>query len=82
MIGPVDVAGHLAAGERGVLGGDCERPTGARTLERARRFLLAGTRSHTRAEIDVRSTELDSILRLIRSRLDVSLRGLRRRSHR
>jgi hypothetical protein len=35
-----------------------------------------------RAELDVSSTELDSIPRLIRSRLDVSLRGLRRNRRR
>lgn len=58
------------------------RTTTARTLEQARRFLLAATRSHMRAELDVSSTELDSILRLIRSRLDGSLRGLRRHHRR
>jgi RNA polymerase sigma-70 factor (ECF subfamily) len=58
------------------------RTTAARALERARRFLLAATRAHMRVELDVSSTELDSILRLIRSCLDVSLRGLRRRHRR
>ena len=54
------------------------RATAARTLERARRLILAATRAHMRTDLDVSSAELDSILRLIRSRLDVSLRGLRR----
>jgi RNA polymerase sigma-70 factor, ECF subfamily len=58
------------------------RTTAARTLDRARRFLFASTRAHMRAVLDVSSTELNSILRLIRSRLDVSLRGLRRRQRR
>lgn len=55
------------------------RATAARTLERARRSILAATRSHMRAELDVSSTELSSILRAIRSGLDVTLRGLRSR---
>ncbi len=56
------------------------RATAARTLERARRTILAATRSRMRATLDVGSTELSSILRSIRSRLEVSLRGLRRRA--
>jgi RNA polymerase sigma-70 factor (ECF subfamily) len=55
------------------------RATAARTLERARRTILAATRAQMRAALDVGSTELSSILRSIRSRLEVSLRGLRRR---
>lgn len=58
------------------------RTTAARTLDRARRFLFAATRAHMRAALDVSSAELNSILRLIRSRLDISLRGLRRRERR
>jgi RNA polymerase sigma-70 factor (ECF subfamily) len=57
------------------------RATAARTLERARRAVLAATRAHMRAELEVGSTELSSILRSIRSRLEISLRGLRRRPH-
>jgi len=55
------------------------RATAARTLERARRTILAATRDHMQAELDVSSTELSSILRAIRSGLEVTLRELRRR---
>jgi RNA polymerase sigma-70 factor (ECF subfamily) len=55
------------------------RATAARMLERARQRVLAATRASMRAELDVGSTELSSILRTIRSRLDITLRGLRRR---
>ena len=55
------------------------RATAARTLERARRTILTATRDHMQAELDVSSTELSSILRAIRSGLEVTLRGLRRR---
>jgi RNA polymerase sigma-70 factor (ECF subfamily) len=55
------------------------RATAARTLERARRAILAATRDQMRAELEVSSTELSSILRAIRSRLEVTLRGLRAR---
>ena len=58
------------------------RATAARTLERGRRSILAATRAHMRAELDVSSTELNSILRTIRNDLEVTLRGLRRRSRR
>jgi RNA polymerase sigma-70 factor, ECF subfamily len=55
------------------------RATVARMLERARRSVLATTRAYMRAELDVSSTELSSILRTIHSRLEITLRGLRRR---
>lgn len=55
------------------------RTTAARTLDRARRAILSATRDHMRAELDVGSTELSSILRAIRSRLEVTLRALRSR---
>jgi RNA polymerase sigma-70 factor (ECF subfamily) len=58
------------------------RATAARALERARRTVLAATRAHMRSGLGVDSSELDSILRIIRSRLDITLRGLRRRDHR
>jgi RNA polymerase sigma-70 factor (ECF subfamily) len=57
------------------------RTTAARTLERARRTVLAVTRAHMCTGLDVSSAELDSILRIIRSRLDITLRGLRGRPH-
>jgi RNA polymerase sigma-70 factor (ECF subfamily) len=55
------------------------RATAARTLERARRTLRAATKQHMREELDVGSAEVSSIIRIIRSRLELSLRGLRRR---
>jgi len=60
------------------------RSTAARSLERARQAVLAATRTQLMARLQVRPGELDSILRLIRSRLEVTLRGLmgRRRKSR
>lgn len=55
------------------------RATAARNLERARQAVLAGTRRRLGAVLQVRTTELDSILRLIRSRVEVTLRWLVRR---
>ncbi|MET0342758.1 MAG: hypothetical protein ABW252_17255 [Polyangiales bacterium] len=52
------------------------RSTAARSLDRVRGAVLASTRATLRARFGVASTELDSILRLVRSRLDISLRGL------
>jgi RNA polymerase sigma-70 factor (ECF subfamily) len=59
------------------------RATAARNLQRARQALLAATRVRLASRLKVRPSELDSILRLIRSRLDVTLRWLvrRRRKH-
>lgn len=57
------------------------RSTSARSLERARKAVLASTRARLREQLGVASTELDSILRMIRSRLEVSLSGLLRRHH-
>jgi len=54
------------------------RATAARNLERARQAVLAATRDQMMGKLRVRSSELDSILRLIRSKLEVSLRGLGR----
>ena len=54
------------------------RATAARSLERARQAILAATREQMMGKLRVRSSELDSILRLIRSKLEVSLHGLRR----
>jgi len=52
------------------------RATAARSLERARRAVLVATRERLGSVLQVRSSELDSILRLIRSRIEVTLRGL------
>lgn len=55
------------------------RATAARNLERARQAVLAGTRERLATALRVRTGELDSILRLIRSRVEVTLRWLVRR---
>jgi RNA polymerase sigma-70 factor (ECF subfamily) len=55
------------------------RATAARNLQRARRAVLVATRTRLASRLDVRPSELDSILRLIRSRLHVTLRWLVRR---
>jgi RNA polymerase sigma-70 factor (ECF subfamily) len=55
------------------------RATAARNLERARQAVLAATRAQMMGRLKVRPSELDSILRLIRSKLEISLRGLVRR---
>jgi RNA polymerase sigma-70 factor, ECF subfamily len=52
------------------------RSTAARNLERARQAVLAATRAQMQNRLHVRTTELDSILRMIRSKLEVSLRAL------
>jgi RNA polymerase sigma-70 factor (ECF subfamily) len=55
------------------------RATAARNLERARQAVLAATRAQMMGRLKVRPSELDSILRLIRSKLEITLRGLVRR---
>lgn len=55
------------------------RATAARNLERARQAVLAGTRQRLASVLRVRTGELDSILRLIRSRVEITLRWLVRR---
>jgi RNA polymerase sigma-70 factor (ECF subfamily) len=55
------------------------RATAARNLERARQAVLAATRAQMMGRLKVRPSELDSILRLIRSKLEISLRGLVRK---
>ena len=67
----------LSIDKLGVLYG-VHRATAARMLERARRSVLAATRAHMREQLDMSSTELSSVLRAIRSRLEVTLRRLRR----
>ena len=55
------------------------RTSAARWLREAREALASGTRRRLRNQLDIGSDELDSVMRLIRSRLDVSLtRHLRR----
>jgi RNA polymerase sigma-70 factor (ECF subfamily) len=49
------------------------RATAARWLERARAALLAGTRRTLMRELRVDRWELDSIIRLIRSRIEISI---------
>ncbi|HEY6177664.1 MAG TPA: sigma-70 family RNA polymerase sigma factor [Kofleriaceae bacterium] len=58
------------------------RATAARNLERARKAVLAGTRRRLASVLQVRTSEIDSILRLIRSRVEVTLRWLVRRRRR
>jgi len=55
------------------------RATAARKLERARQAVLTGTRQRLSSVLRVKPSELDSILRLIRSRVEVTLRWLVRR---
>lgn len=50
------------------------RATAARWVARAREHLLAGTRARLAAALGATPDELDSILRLIQSRLEVTLR--------
>jgi RNA polymerase sigma-70 factor, ECF subfamily len=55
------------------------RATIARWLARARARLLRGTQAALRTRLRVHASELDSIMRLIESRLDVTLPGILRR---
>jgi RNA polymerase sigma-70 factor (ECF subfamily) len=55
------------------------RATAARNLQRARGALLDATREQLASRLAVGPRELDSILRLVRSRLEVTLRELVRR---
>ena len=58
---------------------DVSRATAARWLQRAREQLLEGTRRSMRQELDVTRGELDSVMNLIESQLDVSITRLLRR---
>ena len=49
-----------------------------RLLGRAREVVLASTRQRMMSELDVPPPELDSILRMIWSRVEFTLRALRR----
>jgi RNA polymerase sigma-70 factor, ECF subfamily len=54
------------------------RSTAARLLARARTVVLEATRSRMMCQLDVQSQDLDSIMRMIQSQIDVSLRDLQR----
>jgi RNA polymerase sigma-70 factor (ECF subfamily) len=47
--------------------------TAARRVQRAREALVEGTRTHLIASLKLEPNELDSLMRLIRSRLDLSM---------
>jgi len=52
------------------------RATAARWVIGARAALLEATRSRLASELSISATEVDSIIRLVRSRIDVSIREL------
>ena len=54
---------------------DIHRATAARWLARARENLASGTRQRMRERLQVERGELDDILRLIQSRLEITLRS-------
>jgi RNA polymerase sigma-70 factor (ECF subfamily) len=54
------------------------RSTIARLLGRARELVVAATRDRLMSQLEVPSQEIDSILRMIWSRIEISLRALRR----
>lgn len=54
------------------------RSTAARLLARARTMVLEATRDRLMSQLDVPPQDLDSILRMIWSRIEISLRALRR----
>ena len=54
------------------------RSTAARMLVRARSLVIETTRARMMHDLDVPSQDLDSIMRLIRSQIDISLRVLQR----
>lgn len=58
------------------------RATAARNLQRVRREVLVAIRTRLASRLEVRPSQVDSILRLVRSRLDVTLRWLARRRRR
>lgn len=55
------------------------RATAARNLHRARQEVLAATRRRLASRLGMGPSEVDSLLRLIRSRIEITLRGLMRR---
>jgi RNA polymerase sigma-70 factor (ECF subfamily) len=66
----------LSLEELGALTG-VHRATALRRLERARQTLLADVRSRLRARLRLESEELESLLRLVASRIDVTLGQMR-----
>ena len=54
------------------------RSTAARLLSRARTMVLEATRDRLISQLEVPSQDLDSILRMIWSQIEITLRGLRR----
>jgi RNA polymerase sigma-70 factor (ECF subfamily) len=58
------------------------RSTAARLLTRVRARLLEATRLRMMSQLDIAPDDLDSIIRMIRSQIEISLRGLRRRGRR
>jgi RNA polymerase sigma-70 factor (ECF subfamily) len=54
------------------------RSTAARLVARARTLVLEATRARMMCQLDVQSQDLDSIMRMIRSQIDISLRVLER----
>lgn len=54
------------------------RSTAARLVARARDLVLEATRARMMAQLGVQTRDLDSIIRMIRSQIEVSLRGLAR----
>jgi RNA polymerase sigma-70 factor (ECF subfamily) len=55
------------------------RSTAARLVERARLRVLEGTHAEMLSRLEVQPQDLESIIRMIRSQLEISLRALRRR---
>jgi RNA polymerase sigma-70 factor (ECF subfamily) len=49
------------------------RATAARRVERARELLCDGTRAELAARIGLKGAELDSVMRLVRSNVDLSI---------
>lgn len=62
----------LSIDQIGVIYG-VHRATVARWIARSRERLLAGTRSHLRAELDLSDSEFESLVALVRSQLDISI---------
>ena len=54
------------------------RSTAARLISRARNLVLEATRQRMMSELDVQPRDLDSIMRMIRSQVEISLRALLR----
>jgi RNA polymerase sigma-70 factor (ECF subfamily) len=54
------------------------RSTAARLLSRARSLVLEATRQRMMSQLDVQACDLDSIMRMIRSQVEISLRALLR----